>query len=168
MMSTSPTMMRSSLEEMLENLRKRDEEQPKDIPPALPSRPTSRARLPSARRSLPVGFKVSGDDSKRKPDDDVDEREKKLGVGPWFRRKNSFGNSKKKMKSDQSPYNGVEDSQSQDDENSVNGDGVTPTSKFMIEWEDNLDYFIKKVILLSFIVFFKLWNLDLHVEYSRY
>ncbi|CAO2833475.1 unnamed protein product [Amaranthus hypochondriacus] len=144
MMSTSPTMMRSSLEEMLENLRKRDEEQPKDIPPALPSRPTSRARLPSARRSLPVGFKVSGDDSKRKPDDDVDEREKKVGVGPLFRRKNSFGNSKKKMKSDQSPYNGVEDSQSQGDENSVNGDGVTPTSKFVIEWEDNLDYFIKK------------------------
>lgn len=50
-------IVRSSLEEMLESLQRRDEN-PKDAPPALPSRPTSRGRLPSARRSLPVNFKA--------------------------------------------------------------------------------------------------------------
>ncbi|CAN1239207.1 VIII-2 [Linum grandiflorum] len=59
-MMLSPTTVRSSLEEMLESLRQRDEalEKAKDLPPALPSRPTSRARLPSARLSLPTDFKV--------------------------------------------------------------------------------------------------------------
>lgn len=47
-MITSPnSIARSSLEEMLESIRRRDEtEQSKDLPPALPSRPTSKARLP--------------------------------------------------------------------------------------------------------------------------
>ncbi|KAK8706139.1 hypothetical protein V6N13_049714 [Hibiscus sabdariffa] len=58
MLSASPTSLaKSSLEEMLETLRRQDEdEKPKDLPPALPSRPTSKARLPSARRSLPTNF----------------------------------------------------------------------------------------------------------------
>jgi myosin-5 len=45
---------------MLESLRRIDEEQEKkkDLPPALPSRPASKARLPPARRSLPNNFKV--------------------------------------------------------------------------------------------------------------
>ncbi|XP_039026501.1 myosin-2-like isoform X2 [Hibiscus syriacus] len=60
MLSASPTTLaKSSLEEMLETLQRQDEdERPKDLPPALPSRPTSKARLPSARRSLPTNFKV--------------------------------------------------------------------------------------------------------------
>lgn len=48
---------RSSLEEMLESLRREEEIQtPPDLPPALPPRPkaTSRARLPSAKRPLPM------------------------------------------------------------------------------------------------------------------
>ncbi|KAI3988184.1 hypothetical protein MKX01_011973 [Papaver californicum] len=53
---------RSSLEEMLDSLRKRDEK-PKDTPPALPVRPTSKARLPSARRSLPINFKIRNGES---------------------------------------------------------------------------------------------------------
>ncbi|CAN1775286.1 VIII-2 [Linum perenne] len=59
-MLSPATVTRSSLEEMLESLRQRDEalEKAKDLPPALPSRPTSRARLPSARLSLPTDFKV--------------------------------------------------------------------------------------------------------------
>ncbi|KAF5189843.1 Myosin-2 [Thalictrum thalictroides] len=59
MLSTvSPlSVSRSSLEEMLESIKRRDE-LPKDIIPALPVRPISKARLPSARRSLPVGFKI--------------------------------------------------------------------------------------------------------------
>jgi hypothetical protein len=61
-MLSPATMARSSLEEMLDSLRQRDEVgKPKDLPPALPARPTSRARLPSARRSLPNNFRVSGD-----------------------------------------------------------------------------------------------------------
>ncbi|KAI0507448.1 hypothetical protein KFK09_013573 [Dendrobium nobile] len=57
MRNPADMVVRSSLEEMLESLQRRDEK-PKNVPPALPSRPTSRGRLPSARRSLPVNFKV--------------------------------------------------------------------------------------------------------------
>ncbi|XP_047951601.1 myosin-2-like isoform X2 [Salvia hispanica] len=48
---------RSSLEEMLDSLRREEETQtPRDLPPPLPPRPkpTSRARLPSAKRPLPT------------------------------------------------------------------------------------------------------------------
>lgn len=48
---------RSSLEEMLDSLRRDDENQtPRDLPPALPPRPKAiaRARLPSAKRPLPI------------------------------------------------------------------------------------------------------------------
>ncbi|XP_073143264.1 myosin-2-like isoform X2 [Henckelia pumila] len=58
MLSVSPnSMSRSSLEQMLDLLQRRDEnEKPKDLPPALPVRPklASRARLPSAKRPLPT------------------------------------------------------------------------------------------------------------------
>ncbi|KAJ6842435.1 myosin-2-like [Iris pallida] len=47
-----PTVVRSSLEVMLDSLKKRDET-PKDSMPALPARP----RLPSSKRSLPTKFK---------------------------------------------------------------------------------------------------------------
>ncbi|KAH7662341.1 P-loop containing nucleoside triphosphate hydrolase protein [Dioscorea alata] len=54
----APTVSsRSSLELMLDLIQKRDE-QPKDEPPALPARPTSRGRLPSSRRSLPLNFRI--------------------------------------------------------------------------------------------------------------
>eukprot|EP01018_Ginkgo_biloba_P019945 Gb_07079 [translate_table: standard] len=52
----APLLHRSTMEEMLESIKSRDE-RPKDIPPALPQRPTSKARLPSAVRkkiSAPV------------------------------------------------------------------------------------------------------------------
>ncbi|KAJ6791395.1 putative myosin-1 isoform X2 [Iris pallida] len=55
--ASAASAVRNSLEEMLESLRRRDQK-PKDVPPALPARPPSRARLPSQRRSLPVGFHV--------------------------------------------------------------------------------------------------------------
>ncbi|KAG6607855.1 Myosin-2, partial [Cucurbita argyrosperma subsp. sororia] len=59
MLSPSPsTIARSSLEEMLDSLRRRDEiDKPKDAPPALPSRPTSKARTPPVGRALPVNFR---------------------------------------------------------------------------------------------------------------
>nr|XP_016487607.1 PREDICTED: myosin-2-like isoform X2 [Nicotiana tabacum] len=53
---SAPSRTRSSLEEMLESLKQRDEnEKPKDIPPALPTRPksASRTRPPSPKRTLP-------------------------------------------------------------------------------------------------------------------
>lgn len=54
----APTISsRSSLELMLDLIQKRDE-QPKDEPPALPARPTSRGRLPSSKRSLPLNFSI--------------------------------------------------------------------------------------------------------------
>ncbi|KAL2633393.1 hypothetical protein R1flu_004872 [Riccia fluitans] len=43
------TLPRSTLEEMLESIKKTDEKQ-RDMPPALPQRPTSRGRLPSSVR----------------------------------------------------------------------------------------------------------------------
>lgn len=46
---------RSSLEVMLDTIRSKDEQQ-KDLPPALPTRPTSRGRLPSSRKSFPVNI----------------------------------------------------------------------------------------------------------------
>ncbi|OIT39679.1 PREDICTED: myosin-2-like [Nicotiana attenuata] len=65
MLSVSPnSMARSSLEEMLETLRKRDEnEKPKDLPPALPARPKlkSKTRPPSPKRTLPNSFGIKGD-----------------------------------------------------------------------------------------------------------
>ncbi|KAK1304855.1 hypothetical protein QJS10_CPB11g00986 [Acorus calamus] len=52
-----PSIARSSLEEMLDTIKRRDE-LPKDVPPALPTRPTSKSRRPSSRRSLPVSVKI--------------------------------------------------------------------------------------------------------------
>ncbi|KQK15762.1 myosin-3 isoform X2 [Brachypodium distachyon] len=49
-MAPVPAVQKSSLEVLLETIKKRDE-QPKDVPPALPARPTCRGRLPTARRS---------------------------------------------------------------------------------------------------------------------
>ncbi|KAL3694304.1 hypothetical protein R1sor_007955 [Riccia sorocarpa] len=46
----APTLPRSTLEEMLESMKKTDEKQ-RDMPPALPQRPTSRGRLPSSVRA---------------------------------------------------------------------------------------------------------------------
>lgn len=48
-MRMAPTLPRSTLEEMLESIKKTDDKQ-RDMPPALPQRPTSRARLPSSIR----------------------------------------------------------------------------------------------------------------------
>ena len=57
-MAPAAATQKSSLEVLLETLKKRDE-QPKDAPPTLPARPTCRGRLPTTRRpSLPAGFKL--------------------------------------------------------------------------------------------------------------
>lgn len=55
MVATNSMATRSSLELMLDKIQQL-EDQPKDIPPALPVRPVSRARLPRARRPLQLDF----------------------------------------------------------------------------------------------------------------
>lgn len=133
MLSASPnSLARSSLEEMLDSLRRRDdEEKPKDLPPALPARPTSKARLPPARRSLPNSFKV--DDKK----------------GKGHKRKGSFGS--KKMKMDvESPYIVQSEEkmieQSSQDPVSTSDDSTASVAPPSRELEDdNIAYFIKKV-----------------------
>ncbi|GAB4835200.1 hypothetical protein Ancab_000109 [Ancistrocladus abbreviatus] len=86
-------MASSSLEEMLESLRQRQEKR-KELPPALPARPNSRARLPSARRSLPVNFGLILDagDSKEEMKENTEEKEMAF-------KDNSFG--RENVKSDQ-------------------------------------------------------------------
>ncbi|XP_008805849.2 myosin-1-like [Phoenix dactylifera] len=56
-MPLTPLATKSSLEEMLEALEQRDRKA-KDVPPALPVRPTLRGRLPSSRRSLLLNSKI--------------------------------------------------------------------------------------------------------------
>lgn len=141
MLSASPSSIaRSSLEEMLESLRQRDEsEKPKDLPPALPARPMSRGRLPPARRSLPKSFKVDGDGEK-------------LG----HRRKGSFGN-KKLMLDVESPYvfvseeNCISEHPSPGPVSSIPVDDSSVASVTSplpeVEENDNVSYFIKEVIV---------------------
>ncbi|OMP04597.1 IQ motif, EF-hand binding site [Corchorus olitorius] len=163
MLSASPTTLaKSSLEEMLESLRRRDEaEKPKDLPPALPSRPTSKARLPSARRSLPTNFRVDADGqigllceangcglSEVKGTEEGKRKEKELGL-----KRNSFGS--KKMRTDanvDSPYNlkTIEEQQEEETQGesrvSASKVAVKEGGKGKVDWEenDNIGYFIKK------------------------
>lgn len=138
MLSASPnSLARSSLEEMLDSLRRRDEtEKPKDLPPALPVRPPSRARLPSARKSLPTDFKVgeekNGAENGRKRSDLEAKEEKGVEL-----KKNSFGNKKMKIE--------------QEDMDSPYSDGVSSKKwgkSDPVEWQDHLGYFVKKVIYI--------------------
>ncbi|KAG0469856.1 hypothetical protein HPP92_016556 [Vanilla planifolia] len=95
------TAVRSSLEEMLESLRQRDEK-PKDVPPALPNRPSSRGRLPSAKRSLPVNFRLGSAASSTLPWEKVSEKEEKEVV----LNSGIFGNERmvKVEQPEESPY----------------------------------------------------------------
>ncbi|XWS11103.1 hypothetical protein CRYUN_Cryun38cG0055000 [Craigia yunnanensis] len=159
MLSASPTTLaKSSLEEMLDSLRRRDEaEKPKDLPPALPSRSTSKAaRLPSVRCSLPTNFKVdengvkcgenSGGLSEVKGKEEGKRKENELGV-----KRNSFGG--KKMRKDvdvDSPYSlegkKGEEREWEDRVSDAKAE-VKEGGKGKVEWEenDNIGYFIKKI-----------------------
>jgi len=130
------TMARSSLEEMLVSLRRKDEcEKPKDLPPALPARPTSRARLPSARRSLPNSFKVGGDNDGARPPSE-------------FKGKDE---GKRKDQNVESPYAvDSEESKNERTEGSGSDHGsaapcATSPKMRELDWDDNIGYFIKKV-----------------------
>ncbi|XP_048607559.1 myosin-2 isoform X1 [Brassica napus] len=155
MLSASPnTLAKSSLEEMLESLRQKDEcDRPRDVPPALPSRPNSRARLPSARRSLPAKFNVSSvmedqnqngkEETEAEKKEEGKRKEKDLGV-----KRKSFGS--KKMRTgygSESPY--------VLEEKEEEGEGVKVSAATKVssvenkeeqkpEWNNNLEYFINK------------------------
>ncbi|XVF70406.1 hypothetical protein PTKIN_Ptkin11bG0159000 [Pterospermum kingtungense] len=147
MLSASPTTLaKSSLEVMLESLRQRDEdEKPKDLPPALPSRPTSKARLPSARRSLPTNFTIDANGgngcvlSEVKGKEEGKRKEEMLRV-----KKNRFG--RKKLRKDvnaESPYN-LEESERVDrvsDAKIAVKEGGKGKEELMEN--DNIGYFIK-------------------------
>ena len=152
-MMLSASLAKSSLEEMLESLRQKDEcqQQPRDIPPALPSRPTSRARLPSARRSLPANFSVSSviEDqnqsgsvaSSRQPEAEGKRRkEKDLRV-----KRKSFGSKKMRRTgpSSESPY--AAEKEEEVVKVAAAAAKARPVEEQKPEWNDNVDYFIKKV-----------------------
>ncbi|KAG2371896.1 Myosin-2 protein [Vigna angularis] len=136
--ATMSALSRSSLEEMLESLRKRDEEErPKDLPPALPSRPQSRARLPPARRSLPHNFKVDGDNDQK-----------------GHKRKGSFGSKKVKLRVE-SPYAVISEEKVSEQPsspvptaNDSSTDCEAPPQSEELE-DDNVAYFIKKGKLIE-------------------
>lgn len=150
MLSVSPNLItRSSLEEMLDSLRQRDEnDKPKDIPPALPSRPkaTSRARLPSLKRSLPSSFEVDNEEHNSK---DIRQEER----GSKGSRGSSFGNKKvKEIQPGESPY--VKATQVKECEQRVakgdksqvfNSSHGSKSNLTESECDDNIAYFIKKV-----------------------
>ncbi|XP_049400671.1 myosin-2-like isoform X2 [Solanum stenotomum] len=141
---TSRTL--SSLEEMLEALKQRDEnEKPKDCPPALPFRPklASRTRPPSPKRSMPSTPEkrdIELENGKRE-----EEFKGKLG--------NVFGAKmcKEVDSSSESPY--VNSSAQKEyrqrfwENDGANLDNKLPYSlpKFREdEWDDNISYFIEK------------------------
>ncbi|KAK9074189.1 hypothetical protein SSX86_006786 [Deinandra increscens subsp. villosa] len=70
---SAPSVVRSSLEEMLESLQRRDEiKNPSDLPPALPARPASKARLP--KRPLPALFGAAASEGGNSRTEDVGNR----------------------------------------------------------------------------------------------
>lgn len=147
MLSVSePSRTLSSLEEMLESIKKRDEnEKPKDCPPALPSRPklASRTRPPSPKRtkpSTPGKRDIELENGKR-------EEEFKGKIG------NVFGVKRDKEvdSSSESPY--VNSSAQKEyrrrfwENDGAKLDNKLPYSlpKFRDdEWDDNMSYFIEK------------------------
>ncbi|KAA8523831.1 hypothetical protein F0562_010254 [Nyssa sinensis] len=148
MLSMSPSSIaRSSLEEMLDSLRRRDEnDKPKDLPPALPARPTSKARLPSAKRSLPKNLDVRN----AAPEHTLKVIRRKEDIKRS--RGGSFGGKKTKgAPPGESPYAVASEEKNYEQrlEEIVDVDFAAEPfvsqPKFReSEWDDNVGYFIKK------------------------
>ncbi|GFQ06239.1 myosin-2 [Phtheirospermum japonicum] len=147
MLSISPnSIARSSLEEMLDSLQQRDEnEKPKDIPPALPARPkpTPRTRLPSAKRPLPTSPKTWELETA-----ECSTKEDSKGM-----RRNSFGAKKvKETEPMESPYLKAGSDKKGDNQKPEDKDDAKlafsfpqSLSKFReSDWDDNVGYFINK------------------------
>ncbi|XP_051135893.1 myosin-2-like isoform X2 [Andrographis paniculata] len=147
-MTMPPTpVVRSSLEEMLESLRRSDEtEKPGDMPPALPARPkpTPRARLPSAKRPLPTSLEAGESTAGRSLLKCDETKEKPKGM-------RARGLVVKKLKeTKKSPYVGS-DEEDGDQRSEVRGNGEvencasrSPLRSRDSEWDDIVGYFIKE------------------------
>lgn len=140
MLSVSPS--RSSLEEMLDSLRQRDEvDKPKDLPPALPARPTSKARRPSSTKRGPLpnnNTTIETHFSNMKTKEQV--KRSKGG--------SSFGGkiSKGPPPNHESPY--ISTSSGQHKQKPQENPPPSTLQRFReSELNDNIGYFIKKVIL---------------------
>ncbi|PPR96262.1 hypothetical protein GOBAR_AA24413 [Gossypium barbadense] len=129
-MLSPTTLARSSLEEMLESLRLRDNsDRPKDLPPALPSRPPSRARIRSGRWSAQPNFNT---DSNSESGGEGQRKENELRV-----KRNTFWNKKRRKDVNvNSPYNVVA-VEGIEGEERMEETGV-------LEGSDNIGYFIEK------------------------
>ncbi|XP_072950983.1 myosin-2-like [Typha angustifolia] len=152
--------LRSSLEVMLDTIGQREEQQ-KDMPPALPARPTSRGRLPTSRRSLPVGLKVENGASKslvvespkreKKIEDQALREEKEIVFKSGI-----FGSKKiaKVEQPEESPYARIlefENSEERSEDAAVNGmsSPAVPSSLAVsldatLSCAENIDFFLKK------------------------
>ncbi|XP_043688469.1 myosin-2-like isoform X2 [Telopea speciosissima] len=138
------TAARSCLEEMLESLRLRGDDRAKDIPPALPTRPTSRARLPTARMSLPFNLKIGDSDKEYLPNVSKEKEEKKKdrilrrGDRESGSKRVSFGSKKMLVnRPSESPYGST-------DFNHAAAPSTLPQSLEEPELGDNISYFLKK------------------------
>lgn len=167
---------RSSLEVMLDILQQRDERS-QDAPPPLPVRPTSRGRLPSSRRSLPVKFKLENgapnillEDSVKK-EERLDHQSFKEDKEVLF--KSSIFGCKRIVQvewPEESPYAkmpGLESCEERTDEaGSLDSPAApSPLAASMEEklgWTGTIDYVLNKVIRFNFILFssFRLYSVD--------
>ncbi|CAL5405777.1 unnamed protein product [Camellia sinensis] len=139
---------------MLESLRRKDEDdKPRDLPPALPARPTSRAQLSAARRSLPANFNV--EIAMAAPMKSLNQSSKKREVKRP--RVGSFGGKKDKEFPGESPYvitvpeeKECEQSWEKiDTANLADEPSASPPRFRESEWNDNVGYFIKKIAALE-------------------
>lgn len=147
---------RSSLEEMLEALQRRDDdEKPKDLPPELPSRPrlTAKTRPPSFKRRLPPSFETGNGGLESSVECDSQKEEVKESRG-----NNRFGAKKvKEMEPRESPY--IISAQRNESKGRLWGkndgpkiDSGLPGSLPMCceaEWDDSIGYFTKNVRILD-------------------
>ncbi|KAL4580256.1 hypothetical protein LXL04_016442 [Taraxacum kok-saghyz] len=124
-------IVRSSLEEMLDSLQRKEEsKKPTDLPPALPARPASKARLPKRPGLAMFGVSTEVGDRRR----------------PEFTSNGSFGRKKvfETASCGESPYTMVAV-----DENRLAENGganlatpLPPSSRS--GWDNSIDYYIKK------------------------
>ncbi|URE22811.1 MYSc [Musa troglodytarum] len=154
----TPTVVRSSLEVMLDTIMLRDE-QPKDLPPALPVRPTSRGRLPTSRRSLAVNLKLDRSASEElltdsiKRDDKTEYDMPRGDKGAVFR--SGILQSKRMAKVElplESPYIKITKRDSYEEKVEVTDNPASaavrlPSAMFLydkLEWRDTIKYALKK------------------------
>ncbi|XP_047340670.1 myosin-2-like [Impatiens glandulifera] len=125
------SVTKSSLEEMLDALQRRgDDEKPKDLPPSLPSRPSSKARRPSSRLHLPKILDVNKLNHSTTTAAVIESNRQRIG---------SFGGKNDRELFDESPY--VKEI---DDKTEQRNHSSSPASFQESEWNDKIGYFIKK------------------------